>query len=157
MVQQHHARRAANVVAGDHGIMFRLWVPSQIVVPGPRGQDAIGQRVRAEEIANCDPLSGLTNRRGFVGKPDEMSERSRRHMALILLDLDGFKPINDTFGHPIGDQILIEVSRRLRDLGSGELVVARLGGDEFAAAQVRNRGSGGASGTTSRSKGERRL
>jgi len=54
-------------------------------------------------------------------------------MALILLDLDGFKPINDTFGHPIGDQILIEVSRRLRDLGSGGLVVARLGGDEFAA------------------------
>ena len=95
-------------------------------------QDAITQQARAEEIANRDPLTGLVNRRGFVGTLAGMPEGARRRLALILLDLDGFKPINDTFGHFIGDQMLVEVSRRLLDLGSGALVVARLGGDEFA-------------------------
>jgi diguanylate cyclase (GGDEF)-like protein len=94
--------------------------------------DAITQQARAEEIANRDPLTGLVNRRGFVGELAGMPEGARRDLALILLDLDGFKPINDTFGHLIGDQMLVEVSRRLLDLGSGARVVARLGGDEFA-------------------------
>lgn len=95
-------------------------------------QNAISQQARAEEIANRDPLTGLVNRRGFVATLAGIPERTRPSLALILLDLDGFKPINDTFGHLIGDQMLVEVSRRLRDIGAGVLTVARLGGDEFA-------------------------
>jgi diguanylate cyclase (GGDEF)-like protein len=95
-------------------------------------REAITQQERAEEIANRDPLTGLVNRRGFVSTLDGMPEGARRSLALILLDLDGFKPINDTFGHLVGDKMLIEVSQRLRELGSGALSVARLGGDEFA-------------------------
>jgi diguanylate cyclase (GGDEF)-like protein len=96
-------------------------------------QDAIGQQARAEDIANRDALTGLLNRRGFVRFLDATPDCDRRDLAIILLDLDGFKPINDTFGHPVGDKMLVEVSRRLRNIRSGELVVARLGGDEFAA------------------------
>jgi len=51
--------------------------------------------------------------------------------ALILLDLDGFQDINDTLGHEGGDEVLIEIARRLRDLVSDRVIVARLGGDEF--------------------------
>lgn len=93
---------------------------------------AISQQVRAEEIASSDALTGLINRRGFVGKLHTMQETPGQTMGLVLLDLDGFKPINDTFGHLVGDEMLVEVSRRLRCLGSDGLVVARLGGDEFA-------------------------
>jgi diguanylate cyclase (GGDEF)-like protein len=64
--------------------------------------------------------SGLTQRGG------------NRRDALMMLDLDGFKDINDTLGHPVGDELLIEVSRRLLDVAPPDATVARLGGDEFA-------------------------
>lgn len=90
------------------------------------------ERTRVESIANTDPLTGLTNRRGFVSVLDSLPADDRRELALIAFDLDGFKPINDTFGHLAGDRILIEVSRRLQRIAPEQLLVARLGGDEFA-------------------------
>jgi diguanylate cyclase (GGDEF)-like protein len=72
------------------------------------------------------------NRRGFLASLDQLSSVERRRLALVLIDLDGFKPVNDTFGHPSGDALLIEVSRRLQSLGLGKDAVSRLGGDEFA-------------------------
>jgi diguanylate cyclase (GGDEF)-like protein len=95
-------------------------------------QSALVERARVETIANTDPLTGLINRRGFVARNEALPADERRRLALILLDLDGFKPINDTFGHLTGDAILCEVSRRLSRLDAEQLLVARLGGDEFA-------------------------
>ncbi|KQO57334.1 hypothetical protein ASF24_17570 [Methylobacterium sp. Leaf86] len=89
---------------------------------------------KALELALLDPLTGLANRRHF----DEIfnAAAARRtpaiKHALLLLDLNDFKGINDTYGHPIGDQVLRIVSDRLKaEVKAGDLV-SRLGGDEFA-------------------------
>lgn len=82
-------------------------------------------------LARTDELTGLPNRRRFISELAELSRASDG--ALLLLDLDGFKPINDQFGHEVGDQLLKQVSTRfMRALPQGALL-ARLGGDEFGA------------------------
>jgi diguanylate cyclase (GGDEF)-like protein len=93
---------------------------------------AVEERAHVQILANRDVLTGLMNRRGFLASLDQLSSVERRRLALVLIDLDGFKPVNDTFGHPSGDALLIEVSRRLQSLGLGKDAVSRLGGDEFA-------------------------
>jgi diguanylate cyclase (GGDEF)-like protein/PAS domain S-box-containing protein len=90
---------------------------------------------RLTNLANMDVLSGLPNRgrvRQLLGEALESAESSNVPCAIMFLDLDGFKPVNDTFGHPRGDAVLKSVSQRLvREVGSlGE--VGRMGGDEFA-------------------------
>lgn len=82
-------------------------------------------------LARTDELTGLPNRRRFISELEELA--SAPDGALLLLDLDGFKPINDQFGHEVGDQLLKQVSTRfMRALPQGALL-ARLGGDEFGA------------------------
>ena len=93
---------------------------------------AIDEKRRVTSLANTDPLAGIANRRGFLGALEKFDPARSRQLAMLLIDLDGFKPINDTFGHESGDALLIEVSRRLQALASPSLPVARLGGDEFA-------------------------
>lgn len=93
---------------------------------------AVEEKRRVTSLANTDPLTGVANRRGFLSALEELDPAERQHLALILFDLDGFKPINDTFGHSSGDTILVQVSQRLRTLAGTSLPVARLGGDEFA-------------------------
>jgi diguanylate cyclase (GGDEF)-like protein len=80
-------------------------------------------------LAHIDGLTGLANRRAL----DQALDETRSATAvLILLDLDGFKAVNDTYGHAAGDELLIMVARRLHNgVRRGDLV-ARLGGDEFA-------------------------
>ncbi|WP_295534985.1 EAL domain-containing protein [uncultured Pseudacidovorax sp.] len=87
--------------------------------------------------AHCDPLTGLLNRRIFrerlerdIGKADAEG----RTMALLYLDLDDFKEVNDTLGHSVGDALLKEAAERLRQCTGEGASVARLGGDEFALA-----------------------
>ena len=93
---------------------------------------AISEKRRVSTLANTDPLTGVANRRGFLAALDGLDMEEKRRLALVVLDLDGFKPINDTFGHSCGDAILVEVSRRLQSLPALRGRVARLGGDEFA-------------------------
>lgn len=82
-------------------------------------------------LARTDELTGLPNRRRFISELEELASVSDG--ALLLLDLDGFKPINDQYGHDVGDQLLKQVSARfMRALPQGSLL-ARLGGDEFGA------------------------
>ena len=97
---------------------------------------AVAEQSRVKVIADTDSLTSLANRRGFLSAIDELAATEERRWALILLDLDGFKPINDTYGHATGDAILVEVSRRLQSLdGRRRGSVSRLGGDEFAIMQ----------------------
>ncbi|RCW84489.1 putative bifunctional diguanylate cyclase/phosphodiesterase [Phyllobacterium bourgognense] len=79
-----------------------------------------------------DELTGLLNRSGFMQEVASLPSASTTGFALMLLDLDGFKSINDAFGHKAGDRVLVEVGRRLRQSLSNDVLVARLGGDEFA-------------------------
>ncbi|GGQ59812.1 putative bifunctional diguanylate cyclase/phosphodiesterase [Couchioplanes azureus] len=83
-----------------------------------------------------DPLTGLPNRTLFGRRLDEAlgeADRTGEHqVALMVVDLDGFKAVNDTLGHHAGDQVLLEAGRRLSEAAGDAAVVARLGGDEFA-------------------------
>jgi diguanylate cyclase len=79
-----------------------------------------------------DELTGLLNRSGFMQEVASLPSSSTTGFALMLLDLDGFKSINDAFGHKAGDRVLVEVGRRLRQSLRTDVLVARLGGDEFA-------------------------
>ena len=80
-----------------------------------------------------DPLTGLGNRSELSSRLDALVEhRADGRSALLLLDLDDFKHINDSFGHPVGDELLIEVGRRLSSVSPPGSTVVRLGGDEFA-------------------------
>lgn len=87
-----------------------------------------------EDAANHDVLTGLPNRRLLhdrLGQAIIRSNRSGRMLAVCYLDLDGFKQVNDTFGHDAGDEVLRIVARRLNMVLRGDDTVARLGGDEF--------------------------
>ena len=95
-------------------------------------------RKQAEEriwqLAHSDALTGLPNRVSFYDRLRQAISQARRHeqkIALLFLDLDGFKQVNDRFGHDIGDALLKEVAERLRQNIRGEDIVARTGGDEF--------------------------
>ncbi|MDB5657051.1 MAG: deoxyuridine 5-triphosphate nucleotidohydrolase [Tardiphaga sp.] len=89
----------------------------------------------AEEMryrASHDALTGLLNRSGFLDEAHRCADDHAAGFCLMLLDLDGFKSINDAFGHRAGDDMLIDVAARLRAELPERFIVARLGGDEFA-------------------------
>ena len=99
----------------------------------------IAERIRAEELARHraghDVLTGLPNRLLFMDRLAESVKRSERHQdsfALLYIDLDGFKPINDRYGHVAGDQTLKRVATRLVQAVRKSDTCARIGGDEFA-------------------------
>jgi diguanylate cyclase (GGDEF)-like protein len=86
---------------------------------------------RLEELSFRDPLTGCYNRRYLDGLRSRL-ERPTSHWGCLMLDLDDFKVVNDTYGHEEGDRILQGVSHFIRRHGRAEDVVIRLGGDEFA-------------------------
>lgn len=91
------------------------------------------------ELARRDPLTSLANRRGIDRALDAALADARqgvRQSCLLLLDLDGFKQINDTYGHPAGDRLLCQVGEILKARTRSSDTVARLGGDEFAVVLV---------------------
>ena len=123
----------------------RLWVLQNLILVGS-GDDAvihstfvdISDRKRAEEQiefhAYHDVLTGLPNRKLFTDRLTlslTRSRRSGRSLAVMFIDLDHFKTINDTLGHTAGDELLLEMSRRLKHCIRDDDTVARLGGDEF--------------------------
>ena len=88
-------------------------------------------------LALIDPLTGLYNRRyalPHVARIAERSQETGRTFAVMLLDLDRFKSVNDTYGHAAGDAVLVEVAQRLRNGLRGVDLVARIGGEEFLVA-----------------------
>ncbi|MGI5243753.1 GGDEF domain-containing protein [Dactylosporangium sp. CA-139066] len=98
-----------------------------------RRAETLAAELAVERHAAChDPLTGLPNRRAFYQRGAALvADRAAHPLVAVVLDVDGFKQINDMFGHTAGDEVLVTTARRLADYaGSG--LVARLGGDEFA-------------------------
>jgi len=128
-------------VTGADGVLryVRCWSRA---VPGPDGVRVSGaavevsrqvrDQVRLERLSATDAVTGLLNRQGLVERLRHVLAGGCGEVALILLDLDHFKVVNDTLGHHIGDALLVEVARRLGDLLPPGTVTARMGGDEFA-------------------------
>jgi len=138
---------------GLHDEGFRELVESRTAVTLERERAqraerlAKAEKAKARLIADTDPLTGLANRRAFLralGRRAAALIRSPKGFALAMVDLDGFKPINDTFGHAAGDRVLEGIGSRLaRAAGDGALI-ARTGGDEFALLLPRVRSMTGA-------------
>lgn len=98
-------------------------------------EQKVAARTRAlEHLANCDMLTGLLNRHGLARCVAEALERNRQYdqrLALLMLDLDRFKPINDCYGHEAGDFVLQQIAKRIAHLARTGDHCARFGGDEF--------------------------
>jgi diguanylate cyclase (GGDEF)-like protein len=84
------------------------------------------------DLSFYDPLTQLPNRRSLLGMLERTQAGNRRNRALLFIDLDNFKSVNDAFGHEAGDLVLKEAARRISECVLGEGTVARVGGDEFS-------------------------
>ena len=122
-----------------------LFLNVALVIFGYRRYKELTREVRerrhAEEtatwLAQTDPLTGCLNRRSLLPATADLIDRVRgqgQHVAVMMIDLDRFKGINDSYGHRMGDAVLMEVVARLRALLPAGVPLARLGGDEFACA-----------------------
>ncbi|RZM74899.1 putative bifunctional diguanylate cyclase/phosphodiesterase [Leptolyngbya iicbica] len=90
---------------------------------------------RIEHLAYHDALTNLPNRKFFADRLHaavQLADRDRTHIAVLFIDLDDFKRINDRHGHDVGDEVLVGVAQRLQDLAGPQDIFARIGGDEFA-------------------------
>lgn len=93
--------------------------------------DTLFAREQSRHLAMHDSLTGILNRQGMDEKLGRLQPHSGKTMAILSLDLDGFKQINDTHGHGAGDTALMEVARRISTIAGADNIVARMGGDEF--------------------------
>lgn len=110
---------------------------------GEREDRLLASNARLEDLSLTDSLTGLRNGRYFHARLDEeFSERERTgdSLAVVLLDLDHFKHINDTHGHPAGDDVLVSVGRAIASVSREGEVEARVGGEEFALLVPRSSG-----------------
>jgi diguanylate cyclase (GGDEF)-like protein len=132
---------ADRVGVGDFGRSdLRLFETLSRQAASALGQDRLARRVRElrelsselEQKAFHDPLTGLANRLLFMDRIQHAMSRRGGSLALIYIDLDDFKWVNDNLGHDAGDELLVGVSQRIRDSLRAEDTPARLGGDEFA-------------------------
>ncbi len=129
--------KTETIAAGDFKVNFdeqkfdefdRLAANFKIMVENLKSRDA-----ELENMAFHDRLTGLSNRAYLYAQNqwNKASYKTAETIGLIYLDVDNFKMINDTYGHTVGDELLIELSRRMRDSIDKEFVFSRLGGDEF--------------------------
>lgn len=89
---------------------------------------------RIQQLAITDPLTGINNRRGFTLLAQQQFKHARRYhqpLCLLMVDLDHFKRINDQYGHPVGDQVLVAITRRLAEELREADLIGRYGGEEF--------------------------
>jgi diguanylate cyclase (GGDEF)-like protein/PAS domain S-box-containing protein len=113
-------------------------IHDKAVVTGYRGTasditDEVAAHAQVQHLSMHDALTGLPNRNKLARHLDDAlaAKEHSAPLALLMVDLDNFKPINDSLGHPAGDAVLLEVAQRLRDCTREHDMVARLGGDEF--------------------------
>ena len=135
-----HLRKDGSQFWGD-GMMYPVRTGGRHIGYMKIVRDATAQKLREEEherLAFVDMLTGLPNRAELYRRMVDMLGSAQRHDELLMLhliDLDGFKEVNDSHGHPAGDTLLIEVAHRMGDTLRNTDVLARLGGDEFAVLQ----------------------
>ncbi len=126
--RRHLIATARHVIRADGSLARRVHIALDVT-----------ERRNAEErlrhLAEHDPLTGLANRSRFGTLLDSALAQPGARVALHLLDLDGFKEVNDSLGHPVGDRLLLAVAGRLVRAAGPGAVIARLGGDEFAVLQ----------------------
>ncbi|HKX89556.1 MAG TPA: diguanylate cyclase [Sphingopyxis sp.] len=125
---------AAEIAAGTSLVVATLFLLRMILQQHDQLIDLLQLQHQMRDLAHTDPLTGLANRREFDMRLDEEIAKgdAANPFAIALLDLNGFKPINDRHGHAIGDGVLCELAERLRRACGDHAVVARQGGDEFA-------------------------
>ena len=117
-----------DAISGEQGEDLFVGIASDI-------SELVDSREQLSNLAYFDTLTGLPNRALFQDRLRQAMIHTRREhvvMALVFVDLDNFKAVNDTLGHAVGDELLVEVSHRLRQRVRESDTVARLGGDEFA-------------------------
>ena len=134
--QDRQMSSIANIQRSDGAFIEvrKTWLPDGAFV---QTFTDITKRRQAEayitKLASEDPLTSLHNRRVFRAKMQELCEASTRSpFAVLFMDMDRFKVVNDTLGHRTGDQLLIQVAKRLQSVIDKSVELARLGGDEFA-------------------------
>jgi diguanylate cyclase (GGDEF)-like protein len=122
-----------NKALGDWAAMtLAMTMTAVVVVPLRDRAEQLMRRLENQALA--DPLTGLANRRSFDAAMIDAgawASRTGRPLALVTIDLDHFKTINDTWGHVVGDQALQAVAEAMRSVAEKEDITARLGGDEF--------------------------
>ncbi|VVD33106.1 Diguanylate cyclase (GGDEF) domain-containing protein [Paraburkholderia dioscoreae] len=126
----------ANVLIALAALLFCLLFTA-LGMYAKRNRQLAGESHEFEYAALHDPMTGLPNRRKLFASLDEAAAKlqagsAHRKIAVLYVDLDGFKQVNDSLGHQAGDEFLIAVSRRFRESVRKADVVARIGGDEFA-------------------------
>jgi diguanylate cyclase (GGDEF)-like protein len=105
----------------------------ELVVQSQTAAESARQEQVARLLAESDGLTGLFNRRRFIADLENAAMPANVGLMTVgVIDLDRFKPVNDTFGHSFGDRLLIEVAHRLRDAAPNNATLYRIGGDEFA-------------------------
>ncbi len=136
---QRLIRQAHILSSGDLETAFAWKGTDEISILGKTfetmRQKLLASFQKVQQLAITDELTGLPNRRAFVEKAQkaiEFSQQSCNPLALVMIDLDHFKTINDTFGHAVGDDVLQEFSGILQDCARESDIVGRLGGEEFA-------------------------
>ncbi|MGB0953713.1 MAG: diguanylate cyclase [Planctomycetota bacterium] len=123
-----HIRTQASLARDEKGVPLRMFGVCLDITESHRAQREL------EELSRRDPLTGVLNRRGLTSSLEVEVDRRRRsgtEMQALFLDLDDFKKINDVYGHSIGDEVLMSVSRLIRETVRASDHVARIGGDEF--------------------------
>ena len=137
---QAHVDFRNRYIRKDGGIVHILWSARWSEEDGVRigvARDVTGLREAEEKLrflAHHDPLTGLTNRSLFGDRLDTALRAAHRHqsgLALLYLDINDFKYVNDTHGHAVGDRVLCSIARRLKRCVRETDTVARMGGDEF--------------------------
>jgi diguanylate cyclase (GGDEF)-like protein len=130
-VPEHHLALLVLLTSMFVGLLLILYMRSSV----HHAQRLVRAHDEISKLALRDPLTGLFNRRAFVDKlatAFRAGHRRRGSFAVLYFDLDHFKDVNDTLGHPIGDQLLQQVARRVQGVVRAGDTVARFGGDEFA-------------------------
>jgi diguanylate cyclase (GGDEF)-like protein len=126
------ALKSDNAIADWVAMTLAMSMTAFVVLSLRERGDLLLRRLEGQALA--DPLTGLSNRRFFdeeLNRAGEWAAATGRPLALVTVDLDHFKSINDTYGHAVGDQALQAVATAMRSVGQQDDVMARLGGDEF--------------------------
>lgn len=121
-----------DLIAGSIIIIATLFLVRLILDQHRQLVDMLLLKHQLRDQAHTDPLTGLRNRRALMAEAETAFADTQQRPALILIDLDGFKAVNDRHGHAAGDELLVLIAQRMRDAVGTDGSIARLGGDEFA-------------------------